>query len=258
MDRSEQAAGIGALADPTRSALYEYVSGHADAVTREAAADAIGVPPHVARFQLDRLVELGLLEVEFRRLTGRSGPGAGRPSKLYRRAEQTIAVSLPERRFDLAGHLLARAIEQAACGTPIDAAVREAARAEGDAYGAGIRAAAAPSGADRSGAEVSGPARTVGSASSTASADAELDRLRAALAPQGYEPRSGDEGLVLANCPFHDLAQTHRDLICGMNHAYVEGVAEGLGCRHVDPQLRPEAGRCCVVIRAEGAGTLEA
>lgn len=243
MSISEQAAGIGALADPTRRALYEHVIAQPDAVTRESAADAVEVPVHVARFQLDRLVELGLLDVEFRRLTGRSGPGAGRPAKLYRRAAQTIAVSLPPRHFDLAGHLLARAIERSADGTPIDAALRDVARTEGDAYGARIRTDPAPVPADDRPDE-----------------HLELDRMRHALADQGYEPRSVDDAVVLANCPFHDLARAHTDLICGMNHAYVSGVAEGLGCRHVEARLDPAAARCCVVISAGNpehpAGTL--
>lgn len=235
MSISERAAGIGALADPTRQALYEHVIAQPDAVTRESAAEAVGVAAHVARFQLDRLVELGLLEVEFRRLTGRTGPGAGRPSKLYRRAEQTIAVSLPPRRFDLAGHLLARAIEHAAGDVPIDAALREVARDEGCAYGARIGEAAGHADAGR------------------ADAAQEYERIRPALADQGYEPRAAEDGLVLANCPFHDLARAHTGLICGMNQAYVAGVAEGLGCRHLDAQLDPSAERCCVVIRAAGS-----
>lgn len=249
MSISEQAAGIGALADPTRRALYEHVIAQPDAVTRESAADAVGVPVHVARFQLDRLVDLGLLDAEFRRLSGRSGPGAGRPSKLYRRTEKTIAVSLPPRRFDLAGHLLARAIERSADGTPIDAALRDAAYTEGDAYGTLVRADPAPDPAGGGAPERALPRD--GSAAPEDDAEQELERIRHALAGQGYEPRPVDDELVLANCPFHDLARTHTDLICGMNQAYVAGVAEGLGCRHLEARLEPDVTRCCVVIRAE-------
>ncbi|MBS1907352.1 MAG: helix-turn-helix domain-containing protein [Actinobacteria bacterium] len=243
MSISEQAAGIGALADPTRQALYEYVIAQREPVTREGAAEAVGVPVHVARFQLDRLVDLGLLEVEFRRLSGRSGPGAGRPSKLYRRTDQTITVSLPPRHFDLAGHLLARAIERAADGTPVAATLREVAYGEGDAYGARIRTDPDPAGGESRAAD--------GDEGDAPSEDeqGELDRMRRALAGQGYEPRSVDGELVLANCPFHDLARAHTDLICGMNQAYVSGVAEGLGCRHLDARLDPDAARCCVVVR---------
>ena len=107
MDLATQAAGIGALAEPIRRALYTYVVAQPDAVGREAAAAAVDVPVHTAKFHLDRLVDDGLLQAEYRRISGRSGPGAGRPAKLYRRAEQQFSVSLPERRYDLAGSLLA-------------------------------------------------------------------------------------------------------------------------------------------------------
>ncbi|GAA4478994.1 helix-turn-helix transcriptional regulator [Microbacterium panaciterrae] len=243
MSISEQAAGIGALADPTRRALYEHVIAQRDAVTRESAAEAIDVPVHVARFQLDRLVELGLLEAEFRRLTGRRGPGAGRPSKLYRRAAGTIAVSLPPRRFDLAGHLLARAIERSADGTPVDVALDEVARAEGDAYGTRLHDDALDDATSESGS----------AAARTDDADRELDRMGQALAGQGYEPRTAEGRIVLANCPFHDLARAHTDLVCGMNLAYIEGVAGGLGCHRLDAKLQPDAERCCVVIRADAS-----
>ncbi|MFE6997261.1 helix-turn-helix transcriptional regulator [Microbacterium sp. NPDC057659] len=223
MDVSAEAGRIGALADPTRQALYEYVAVQPDAVGREAAASALDLPPHVARFQLDRLVDAGLLEVEFRRLSGRTGPGAGRPSKLYRRAPGTVAVSLPERRYDLVGHLLAGAIERTADGTALPTALDAVAQEAG---------------------------RMLGESAPLADGD-ELDRTAAALATQGYEPRRTDDGLILANCPFDSLAREHTGLVCGMNHAYVEGVVDGLGCDHVCARLDPAEGRCCVTVTRE-------
>src|SRR3954449_7003574 len=116
MDLSEQAAGIGALADDTRRTLYEYVASQPQPVGREQAATSLGLALHNVSFHLDRLVSEGLLEVEFRRLSGRSGPGAGRPSKLYRRAAREFAVSLPPRRYDLVGDILAGAVARAVEG----------------------------------------------------------------------------------------------------------------------------------------------
>src|SRR5215210_6425378 len=104
---AEQVAGIGALAEPARRELYRYVAAQPDAVSREQAAQGVGMALHSAKFHLDKLVDEGLLQVEFRRLSGRRGPGAGRPSKLYRRAEREIAVTLPERRYVLAGKVIA-------------------------------------------------------------------------------------------------------------------------------------------------------
>ena len=109
---ADDAAGIAALAEPVRRSLYEFVSRQPDAVSREQAAAAVGVPAHTAKFHLERLVTEGLLDVEFRRLSGRSGPGAGRPSKLYRRSSREIEVSLPQRHYDLLGRILAEAVEQ--------------------------------------------------------------------------------------------------------------------------------------------------
>ena len=72
----------------------------------------MGLTRSKAAFHLDRLVDEGLLTVEFKRLTGRTGPGAGRPSKLYRRTDDEIAVTVPERRYDFAGQLAFAAIEE--------------------------------------------------------------------------------------------------------------------------------------------------
>ncbi|GAT73714.1 hypothetical protein MHM582_2208 [Microbacterium sp. HM58-2] len=229
-DTTTDAARIGALADPIREGLYAHVASHDDAVGRDAAAAALDLPPHVAKFHLDKLVEAGLLDVEFRRLSGRTGPGAGRPSKLYRRAAGTVAVSLPPRRYDLAGHLLARAIERSATGIPLDDAIAAVAHEEGERIGAGGTT------------DVDGP---------------ELDRLGGVLAAHGYEPRIAQERMMLANCPFDSLAREHTGLICAMNHAYVRGVADGLGCSHLEADLDPGENRCCVTVQRTGAAPVQ-
>ena len=224
MDLSEQAAGVGALADGTRRALYEYVVGRPEPVGREEAATALDLPLHSASFHLDRLVEVGLLTTEYRRLTGRTGPGAGRPSKLYLRAEQQWTVSLPDRRYDLVGRILARGVEAArAGGATVDEAV------EGAASEAGLRAGEA---AGRAG-------------------DG-LDGLAAALDDLGFEPRVEGDTVVLANCPFDVLAQEHTALVCGLNQRFVQGVADGVGCTDVTAHLEPEPGLCCVKARRDG------
>jgi predicted ArsR family transcriptional regulator len=227
MDFSARASSIGALADETRQALYRHVVGQLDAVTREAAATAVGVPAHIARFHLDKLVVAGLLETEFRRLSGRSGPGAGRPSKLYRRASGTVSVSLPERRYDLVGHVLAGAIERAGDGMPLRQALAEVAHQEGRSIAA--------------------------SAPHVLSGDDESARLTEVLTAHGYEPHSesdeGGEAVILANCPFDSLAREHTELICSANLSLVGGVVEGLGCTHLRAHGEPHTGRCCVAIR---------
>lgn len=236
MDLRTQAAGIGALADDTRRALYEYVVASAAPVARDQAATALALPLHTATFHLDRLAAEGLLDVEFRRLTGRSGPGAGRPSKLYRRADREYSVSLPPRRYDIVGDILAAAVSRVGAGTGLDQAVHECAHAEGVAV-AGDHTAdpTADPTADRA-----------------ADGAATLTEVAAVLAGQGYEPRVGDAGdgaLLLANCPFDALAHKHRALVCGMNRSFVQGVLDGLGCTGVEATLEPEPGWCCVKAR---------
>lgn len=216
MDIQAQAAGIGALAEPVRRALYEYVVAQPAPVGREQAASAVDLPAHKAIFHLDRLVAEGLLEVEFRRLSGRSGPGAGRPAKLYRRSDREWSVSLPPRRYDLVGHILATAVDRARRDRlALDAALDEGATAEGFALGREARPRPLPD----------------------------------VLAHQGYEPRAEDDVLVLANCPFDALAQEHTDLVCGLNRSFVQGVVDGLGLDDVEACLEPQRGQCCVRVR---------
>lgn len=221
------AAGIGALADPVRRRLYLYVCAQPAPVGRDEAAAAAGIARHQAKFHLDRLEADGLLETEYARLGGRSGPGAGRPSKLYRRADRDIAVSLPDRDYELAGRLMADAIaESAAAGTPVLHALHRLA-AE---YGRGLGATA------------------VSAAGCPDSAGAALALAVRVLAGNGYEPRPDGDRVVLANCPFHRLARARTELVCGMNHALVGGVAEPLGPHRPRVALDPEPDRCCVVL----------
>jgi predicted ArsR family transcriptional regulator len=221
-DSSAGIEGIGALVEPARRALYFYVCEQAEPVGREQAAQAVGIAAHSAKFHLDRLVEEGLLEVEFRRLTGRTGPGAGRPAKLYRRSAREFAVSLPQRRYDLAGQILASAIERSTRdGVPLGAAVREVAAEDGRALGA-----------------------------SSPGDKPEQERTAETLTTQGYEPRISSDEIVLANCPFDALARDHTELVCGMNQAYVAGVLRGLGCDRLEAVLDPDPDLCCVRVLA--------
>jgi predicted ArsR family transcriptional regulator len=215
---------IGALSEPVRRALYQFVADQPGPVGREEAAHGVGVPVHSARFHLDRLVDEGLLDVEFRRLSGRSGPGAGRPAKLYRRSTVELSVSLPERRYALAGHLLATAVDTARrAGVPVETAVRDTADQAGRETGRQAR-------------------RRPGHAAS-------LEDACDVVAAAGYEPRVVQDEVALANCPFDELARAHTDLVCGLNHAYVAGLLEGLGCTTHTAALDPRPGLCCVRVR---------
>ena len=139
-DFAAQVSGVGALAEPARRALYLYVVAQPEPVSRDQAAAGAGLPRHTAKFHLDKLVADGLLDTEYRRLSGRRGPGAGRPTKLYRRSGRQVAVTLPPRHYDLAGQILARAVEDAARdGVPVLQAVQRAAVDAGHRLGAAQR-----------------------------------------------------------------------------------------------------------------------
>jgi predicted ArsR family transcriptional regulator len=70
------------------------------------------------------------------------------------------------------------------------------------------------------------------------------------LRTQGFEPVADAGGDVqLRNCPFHTLVDEHRDLVCRMNVALVEGMLSGLGVGELHAVLDPAPNRCCVVLR---------
>jgi predicted ArsR family transcriptional regulator len=70
------------------------------------------------------------------------------------------------------------------------------------------------------------------------------------LRAHGFEPWPGADGaVVLRNCPFRRLAEQHREIVCGMNVALIEGLMAGLGVHGMRPELDPRPAHCCVVIR---------
>ena len=209
-------SAVAALADPLRRRVYDLVAGSAEPLGHDAVAAALGVPRSTAAFHLTRLAAEGLLDAESRRLGERTGPGQGRPAKVYRRAERDTAVELPRRRYELAGHVMAEAI--AAVGPERDAML--------DA----LRTAAANAGA-----------RLAESAEDLPDA---LDRA-------GMEPVADGEDVVLGVCPFHALAEANQQIVCALNHSLVCGMAERVGDDPARVHLDPGAGHCCVRIRGE-------
>ena len=217
---------VALLDEPARRALYDAVIHAGRPLTRDDAAAEAGVSRALAAFHLDKLVGAGLLDVEYRRLSGRTGPGAGRPSKLYRRGSREVGVSLPERHYEVPAKLLATALEQLAGPRPPDA-LRAAARDLGEGIGAAARRNSGPR-----------PGRR---------------RLRAALEAtleaRGYEPEETPSGEIrVRNCPFHALVADHRDLVCNMNLALADGILDGLGEERLTARLDPQPGHCCIAI----------
>jgi predicted ArsR family transcriptional regulator len=217
---TDPAAIIAALADPSRRALYDLVRQSDRRLARDELADRSGLPRATAAFHLDRLVGVGALSVEFARRSGRTGPGAGRPAKFYTLAGDEVNASVPPRRYDLVGDILATAAEDSdRTGAPMRECLVAVAESRGHEFGdEGIP-------------------------------------LVDALADIGYAPApDGGGGFRLTNCPFHRLAASHTDLICSANTAFVRGLAdESPDERAV--WLEPASGHCCVRIGAvESAG----
>jgi predicted ArsR family transcriptional regulator len=208
--------------------VYEYVAGAGDWVSRDGVAAGTGLERGTAVHHLDRLAADGLLETEFRRVSGRRGPGAGRPAKLYRRSDHDFGVTLPPREYEVVGRMLAAAVDRVRRdGADIDLALEEAASAEGArlARAARERSSGPPDGADE-------------------------DPLLGALVDRGYEPVALDDGtVVLRNCPFHHLAKDHTELVCNMNLCLVGGTLDELGDGRLQARLEPEDGMCCVKLR---------
>jgi predicted ArsR family transcriptional regulator len=228
-EAAAQISAIAALNEPIRRNLYAYIVDRPEAVGRDEASEALGINRELAAFHLDKLLEEGLLDVEYRRLSGRSGPGAGRPAKLYRPSGRHVEVSLPERRYDLAARLMAAALEDPK-GDPA-AAVDRAARRFGETIGAQAR-------------------RHLGRRPSTARL---LERACAVLREYGFEPVLINDEIRLRNCPFDTVAKDHKALVCGMNLSMAEGLVVGLAAEGITARLDPVPGNCCVAL-AGGSG----
>jgi predicted ArsR family transcriptional regulator len=226
VNRSESLDGqlvrLSGLAERQRRRLYITVAASQTPMSRDDAAAAVGISRSLTAYHLDRLVEDGLLEVSFERRSGRSGPGAGRPAKLYRRSATPVEVNVPAREYAFLAELLASAIE-ADCSGAASASLLRVARAAG---GSALEETA-------SSGRRSGPRA-----------------LSAVLADLGYEPFADAEGTVrLRNCPFHRLAGTHRQLVCGANLAFIQGLADRLASAgSPQPQLDPQPELCCVAV----------
>jgi predicted ArsR family transcriptional regulator len=223
------AFSLAALDDENRRRMYLFIRHQGRPVSREEVAKELGLSRKLAAFHLDKLSEKGLLKFHYARPPGRSGPGAGRPAKVYEPSEARIEVSLPERRYDLAGTLLVDAVLSQSVGDGRQQAVRVSSEA-GTRLGREIREARRlrPPGAERT-----------------------LSVTREILEEYGYEPYEDfPQQMALRNCPFHALSAYAPELICPMNQAFIEGVVRGLGNETVMVDRDPTPGQCCVRLRS--------
>lgn len=223
-------AAIAVLDDESRHGMFEYIRRSAVPVTRDEAAEAVGISRKLAAFHLDKLVDAGLL------IAGSAAPAGrvGRRPKTYRLAPDTdLQVSIPQRRHDLLSEVL------------IDAVAGE--RSDESARDAAVRVA------HQRGEELGAERRP---RSGRVRAERAMKLAVGVLEENGFEPVRLDTGCVrLRSCPFHPMADRARELVCGINHALVAGVVDGLGTPAIEALLEPDGGECCVELRtAQVAG----
>ena len=214
---------IATLGDDVRRRLYDVARTAGGPVSRDEAADAVGISRKLAAFHLDKLVEAGLLKSCFR------SAGVGRPPKVYSPSETAIQVSIPARRYEVLADILTQAVLTEDEHGSAKSAAAGAAHRRGSAAGSAMRERLRPG---RLGAERA------------------LTVIEEILSDYGFEPGRVGHGCVrLRNCPFDPLAREMPDLVCQLNHAFVRGVVEGLQATKVDAVLAPAAGECCVELR---------
>jgi predicted ArsR family transcriptional regulator len=219
---------IAALDDDLRRQMYTFIRAARRPVTRDEAAAAVGISRKLAAFHLDKLVDAGTLCARYQPAGGIRR--VGRVPKVYEPTGTDIRVSIPQRNHDILAGILLDAVLAGGRGEDARSAALRAARHRGQDIGAAERQRARPG---RLGAERA------------------LTLISKLLERRGFEPaREAPVCVRLRNCPFHPLAAQAPDMVCGINHAFVAGIAEGLEAPAVEAVLRPRAGECCVELRA--------
>lgn len=186
------------LGDERRRSIYQYVCRAHHPVTVNEIADEFAIHRNAAKHHLDRLLDAGLLGAEFRRVNGRRGPGAGRPSKLYSPTDVEVSFSVPERHYDLLAHLLLRTLTQ---GEDLETV--------GAHFGRQLAA--------------------------STSATEPADVVRTILERLGFGPtvEVDDDGamwITTQNCPFGWVAmEAPEGEVCRLDRAIISGVLEGTG-----------------------------
>lgn len=210
--RKRSVQAVSALADPLRAKIYEHLRRMAEPISRDAVAQALDLPRNTVSFQLERLVKDGLLTYEFRKLGDTSGPGSGRPSKLYSPVAQEIEASVPHREYTLAAQIMAQAIDRSTREQrPVNELLAEVSRESGQAL---------------------------------AASNDSLDQM---LAQGGYLPQTDSEGSIhLTDCPFHQLSAQFRDTVCTMNRELLGAVVDSSKAPYLACPVAPPAGHCCV------------
>jgi predicted ArsR family transcriptional regulator len=221
-EESSAIEAVAVLSDDLRQRMYAFIRRAGRPVTRDEAAESVGISRKLAAFHLDKLVAVGLLSASYAQPYGLRR--AGRAPKVYEPADVNVQVSIPRREHALLAGILLDSVErQEPDESGRDAALRVAGE-RGRALGAAAREKRGRIGAERA-----------------------LTRAGETLERHGFEPARVTPTLVrLRNCPFHPLAAKNPDLVCAINQAFLAGFLTGLGADTVDAVLAPRPGACCV------------
>lgn len=198
-ERPSRLAILKALGDNTRYAIYLELARSPLPLSTAEIADTLDLHPNTVRPHLERMRDVGLLEVR----TASRGE-VGRPQHLYSLATGAPSLGLEPPPFPLLARLLLRIA--GATGAGADEAI-DAGRAQGSSD-----AAKWSEGVERTSC---------------------LHALTAELATLGFDPAVGlDQGsatVAFTHCPFRELAETRPDLVCGLHRGMVEGLVDGVG-----------------------------
>lgn len=184
-----------ALGDNTRYAIYLEIARSPAPLATADVAKTLDLHVNTVRPHLERMRELGLLEVY-----ASGGGGVGRPQHKYSIAHDAPSLGLEPPLFPTLARML------------LKMAATVGAEAE-DATNVG-REQGADSGTAFAGQPCDAALLT------------ELDRL-------GFDPSidGTDEGVTVGfdHCPFQDLAEANPDLVCGLHKGMVEGFVDSVG-----------------------------
>ena len=205
-------AELGALArlgeafgDGTRRQLYRLAVEARVPLAAGELAELTGLHRTAARAHLERLVNVGLLDVRLRR-----GSGGGRPSKVYVPASRALSAALPPRRYEHLARQLVAALGRLA-GDDMERAA-QAATEVGWAYGRDVaRILTGGESAGRDGGTMPSPPDAV-----------------AWLNENGYRVSMQDGASTLmlefANCVFREIAEVEPAVVCGFDRGLVRGL----------------------------------
>ena len=207
-----------ALADDTRYRLYRYLRLSGRPVAIRELSTRLSLHPNTLRPHLRRLEEAGLVASEARKQAG-----VGRPQTLY------TAVDVEGR-----GGRDYRLLADVLSGLLTTSSQRSRAREMGREWGAYLVARAAPRPRRRRGTGVN------------------LAVLQEALDGAGFDPRFRRRGassvdITFRRCPFQDLLEEHRELVCAVHRGLLEGIlgASRPPLRITAAELPGERGASC-------------